>query len=366
VSEEYVDKPCECPAAGWCARNRQVMVTAQHSLCRTDKRYRELFARMAEELDPNPPSGYHEPDEPRWTRRVGVGDLVAAGLKKIGLKPCGACNKRRKALNRFSVNVPAFIAPEPQTEYIDSSPPTDWGKPDARWAVAVTTAPRKPATLERSLRSLAAAGFTDVRVFAEPGSTVPKWDVVAVHERTLGPFQNWRTSLAALRDEKPDAEFYAVFQDDVLYSRGLKEFLESDLWFADDIGFVSPYRSEGKKVKGRFIASEKYMDRREPLRERCRLGNGLWGALTYVMPRASVDVLLADEALKIRERTIDLAIHPTLAAKGLRAWYYNPSLAEHMKGASSLDHGQGRGMNSGKTFRGEEFDCLSLLEGVAA
>lgn len=34
-------------------------------------------------------------------RLRGLGDLVAAATKAVGIKPCGGCQKRREALNRM-------------------------------------------------------------------------------------------------------------------------------------------------------------------------------------------------------------------------------------------------------------------------
>ena len=42
-----------------------------------------------------------------------------------------------------------------------------------RWSIGVTTAPRRVATLGRALESLAAAGWDEARLFAEPGSELP-------------------------------------------------------------------------------------------------------------------------------------------------------------------------------------------------
>jgi len=36
-------------------------------------------------------------------RRIGLGDLVKKITKAVGVSPCGGCEKRRKALNKFTV-----------------------------------------------------------------------------------------------------------------------------------------------------------------------------------------------------------------------------------------------------------------------
>jgi len=41
--------------------------------------------------DPKPPA----------QRIRGLGDLIAAGTKAVGIRPCGGCKKRQEALNRM-------------------------------------------------------------------------------------------------------------------------------------------------------------------------------------------------------------------------------------------------------------------------
>ena len=41
------------------------------------------------------------PMQPSNTRWRGLGDVVAAATKAVGIKPCGGCQKRREALNRM-------------------------------------------------------------------------------------------------------------------------------------------------------------------------------------------------------------------------------------------------------------------------
>lgn len=355
----------------------------EHKLCQQSARYRAAWDESAPEFaklpkdatDPAKLLGFTEPlpDKPasRYVR-VGLGDIAARMTSLIGIKPCGGCKERQKSLNRFKIWLPKSIAPEPPpptTSWVDLALPTNYGRPDELWAVGMTTAPRSSPSILRSLQSLAAAGWTDVRVFAEPGSTVPRAPGVVVNERTRGVFQNWYQGLRTLREEKPDAKFYALFQDDVVHCRGLKEFLERDLWFSDKVGFVSTYRSACKLIaSGRtreYRNSDIYIDLTDGVRQRCKRSNGLWGACTYIFPARAVDVLLAEEMLAKRDRKIDLAIHIVLAAAGLEAWYYKPSLSQHIDGPSSIGHGFGKGMYA-EDFVGEEFDARNHFKEAAA
>ncbi len=370
---DVADEPCVCPNAGWCERHKFTKLHAQFRLCQQRKDYRRLWDLRAPFQNEKPPEPDAQPNpQPESYKKVGLGDLAAAALKKIGFKPCRGCKERQAILNKVKIPWPTKHAPEPllETVWVEGHGLPANDERDGRWAVGVTTAPRAQTALLTSLRSLFGAGFRDVRVFAEPGAVLPKGVAgITVNEANRGVFQNWRFALQTLRDEKPDAEFFAVMQDDVLYSKNLREFMERDLWFADDVGFISPYRSGGKTIKNRHFrrrrvkqwkSSEMYLAERQNYRDVCNMGDGLWGALTYIFPKKSVDLVLADSGLKDRQRTIDLAIHPVLARHKRRAVYYNPSLAEHIKGPSSIGHGSG--LSSGGSFKGEEFDCLSLLE----
>jgi hypothetical protein len=364
----YIDIPCECPSAGWCARHRMNKAHNLHSLCqqrnRQGERYRKLWDYLAPHSEETPPEEPHEEAAEPVFKKVGLGDLIGAAAKMIGFtNPCGGCKQRQAVLNHVKVPVPKRLAPVPETVWTTDDWPDDWGEPDPRWAVGVTTAYRAKPSLVRSLHSLVAAGWTDVRVFAEPGSVVPKWDGVEVHEQAKGVFQNWRFALETLRQEKPDAEFYFIAQDDVVYAKNLKAYLEADLWPSSDTGFVSPYRSAGKMVGRKWRPSEAYLNGKCGRWDKAKHGQGLWGALAYILPAESVKILLEDKGLKTRERMIDLAIHPILASRKRPALYANRSLAEHIGDVSSIGHGTGKGMNSGGSFPGEDFDCLSLLEG---
>lgn len=40
--------------------------------------------------------------KPERLERVGLGDMVAAATKAVGVKPCGRCRKRQEALNALT------------------------------------------------------------------------------------------------------------------------------------------------------------------------------------------------------------------------------------------------------------------------
>ena len=89
---------------------------------------------------------------------------------------------------------------------------------DSRWAVGMITAPRAEPTIHRALTSLLNGGFDALHIFAEPGSYIPaEFDHLPItyHGRRLGNLGNFVAALTCLFMAQPDAERYAIFQDDV-------------------------------------------------------------------------------------------------------------------------------------------------------
>jgi len=106
-------------------------------------------------------------------------------------------------------------------------------------AVGVTTAPRQgPLLLSRCLDSLVAAGFPDITVFAEPESPLPYHTGVEVVQRSekLGAWRNWMQTLEDLLAGPHDT--IMIVQDDCVFARGVRDFLEAALWPAYDCGAI--------------------------------------------------------------------------------------------------------------------------------
>jgi hypothetical protein len=67
-------------------------------------------------------------DRERWR---GLGDVIAAATRAVGVKPCGACQRRREALNRLvpfegagSPQEPSASPGTPDTPETDETPQT--------------------------------------------------------------------------------------------------------------------------------------------------------------------------------------------------------------------------------------------------
>lgn len=219
-----------------------------------------------------------------------------------------------------------------------------------RWAVGVTTAPRRKPTLEACLSSLVQAGWNQLRLFAEPGTEIPaafSYLPVALRDGVLGAFPNWYLSLAELVMRNPHADAYFLCQDDVLLSRGLRAYLEQTLWPAPDVGIVSVYCPSHYAVgqtKGFHIENR---------------GWDSWGALAYIFPNPSARAVLTDPAVLNHRhhgpaeglRNIDSLLGSFCRRRRLRYLVHVPSLAQHIGETSTIwRYGSARGQRRADRF----------------
>lgn len=208
------------------------------------------------------------------------------------------------------------------------------------WAVGVTTAPRRQPTLEQTLASLKRAGWECPRLFAEPDVEVPaEYSHLPVTRRegTLGAFPNWFLAISELVMRHPHAEAYFLCQDDVLFSEGLRAYLERTLWPASRVGVVSAYcpshYCEEKEGEGRTTGF-RVEDH----------GWNSWGALAYVFSNPSARAMICDPAAVNHRhhgpaegaRNIDSVVGSWCSRSGLPYYVHAPSLAQHIGETSTI------------------------------
>ena len=204
-----------------------------------------------------------------------------------------------------------------------------------RWSVGVTTAPRRVATLSRTLASVAAAGWSEARLFAEPGSELPDDALrLACSQRDvpLGAFPNWVLGLAELVLREPESDAYLMLQDDVLLTANVRGYLERTLWPRREVGLVSLY------TPSHYSAGKTYGYHEQP----CAWDS--WGALAYVFPNPAARALLADPLLVDHRRhgpagglrNIDSVVGLWRQRRRLPYIVHVPSLAQHIGETSTL------------------------------
>ncbi|NUQ66150.1 MAG: hypothetical protein HUU20_27115 [Pirellulales bacterium] len=184
-------------------------------------------------------------------------------------------------------------------------------KPIEKWAIAVTTAPRPTATLACTLDSLRLAGWREFRVFADTAG--------------VGAWRNWINALSTLVREEPDADAFAVVQDDVVVCRGLRRYLEQTLWPAvDNVALCSPFTPAA------------YQERRRGWNVRWPPPNQfLVAAQFWILPPKSARAIVRDLGDVQARKGIDGRVGLWAEQTGRSVWYHAPSLAQHIADANS-------------------------------
>ncbi|HYD49672.1 MAG TPA: Nif11-like leader peptide family natural product precursor [Terriglobales bacterium] len=191
-------------------------------------------------------------------------------------------------------------------------------------AIAVITAPRRPATLNSTLASLRSAGFPqEIHVFAEPKTLRLGWAFPGVrlhqNEQRLGLYPNWLNAARWLLNET-DKQWMLLCEDDVELNPSAGAGLWHGLTTLESVGYVSLYTS--------VRAAELSEVELRPGWVAISLGRLNWGALAYGFPRAVLTEIVRREVAPDQEST-DSHVAEHLRQMGLNCWHHLPSLARH-------------------------------------
>jgi hypothetical protein len=222
-----------------------------------------------------------------------------------------------------------------------------------RWAVGITTAPRRQATLDFCLESVIRAGWPRPHLFMD--SRVPRAESfadlpVTLRESKVGAWPSYYLAVLELLMREPRADALLLIQDDVvLYDdAGLREYLEQILWPADNAGALSLFCSTAytQPRAGWYVQAEPW----------------IWGAQAFVFSRQSAKRFLTDP-LVLEHRwsqhnaglaNIDIVIGQWAWRQGLAVCYPTPSLAQHLGHTSTLwPHAKIAGYRKADRFAGD-------------
>lgn len=204
------------------------------------------------------------------------------------------------------------------------------------WAVGMTTAPRMNSTLSQSINNLKVAGWAQMRIFAEPGSSIPANILgetsVSLRDQTLGAFPNWYLGLTELYLDNPHADAYLICQDDIVMIRDTRQYLEECLWPATEIGVVSLYcpSHDHRDDASGFL--------------KVKSGWNTWGALAYIFSNPGVREFLSDLiVLNHRHhgphqglRNIDSIVGSWCERRQLPYFVHVPTLTQHIGRSSTI------------------------------
>lgn len=250
-----------------------------------------------------------------------------------------------------------------------------------RWSYAITTTPKRRGDhFIRTLASLRAGGFDRPRIFVD-GATFPQAEE---YERTFGlevttryptirTAGHWILTLYELYIREPTADRYAIFQDDMVTYKHLREYLEKSPYPAK--GYCNLYmfpsnqtlapplpEGESKRRKGVWYQSRELES--GPVYPEGKNQTGR-GAVALVFNVAAVVALLSSEHMASRPqdpdkgwRKIDGGIVDSLNKAGFREYVHDPSLVQHTGTVSTMGS---KPHKLAESFRGEEFSALDLL-----
>ena len=160
-------------------------------------------------------------------------------------------------------------------------------------------------------------------------------------------------SLYELYIRNPLADRYAMFQDDFVTYRGLREYLEHCEY--PEKGYLNCYTfPRNQKRAPKDGATGWYLSD--------QLGKG---AVALVFSHDAMQVLLTahhmwsrPQSVKRGHRAIDGGIVDSFKKAGWREYVHNPSLVQHTGITSTMGN---RRHQLATSFRGEEFDARDLL-----
>jgi len=234
-----------------------------------------------------------------------------------------------------------------------------------RWQTAITTVPqRSESHFPRTIGSLRSAGFPKPQVFVDGRATVDyaeEWGLTYTERpEPLGVVGNWITTLWTIYLQNPKADRYAIFQDDIVLCKNVRQYLEQIDYPEDGYLNLFTFRKDVEKT----ITKENYATfYKSPQYGR--------GAVALVFNRDAVVSLLSAKSLALKPQhasrgntIIDGAIVTALSPKYKQQrshfeYVHNPSLVYHTGDVSTIKH---HNQAKALTFPGEDFDCLSLLE----
>ena len=229
------------------------------------------------------------------------------------------------------------------------------GKKIRNWAVGITIAPRERPTHTTTIDSFIEAGWDKIHIFSEPGvvledrhSTMP----ITTRDSKYGAWKNWFTALKNLVDLYPAADCYGLIQDDVIFCRGIKKFLEKTLWPSQDVGVCSIFTpSHYTKDTAGWYKNNR--------------GGKLWMAQTYFFPPKAARSCINHPRLVNwkKDRQIDNAVGFWARDTKMYPYYFSPSLAQHIGHASTLwnKNNKANGRRAASDFLGQDYDIEGNL-----
>jgi hypothetical protein len=240
------------------------------------------------------------------------------------------------------------------------------------WSYGITTVPvRRYHLLPQTIASLRGGGFPEPRLFVDGDNDPKSWEAqfglkVTCQDPPLLVVGNWIVTLWSLYIRYPQADRYAVFQDDFIMSKNVREYLER-----------VPYPNQGYLNLYTFLSNQRVCPKDKDGRDKIGFYKAAYcddtppwqtgkGAVALVFSRDAVHTLLSARSLvckpsaaKKPTKAIDGGIVTAMNNAGWCEYVHNPSLVQHTGKDSTIGNNEHRKASS---FRGEDFNALDLLK----
>jgi hypothetical protein len=264
-----------------------------------------------------------------------LGNMLADTLSAIGIQKCGGCGERQDLLNRWGVRLQSMAT---------------------IWAYGITTiAKRRKTLLPRTIASLKVAGFDKPMLFVDGDKDASPWEAEFKLETVARPkilvYGNWVLSLAELFIRRPNANRFAIFQDDFVTMPGLRDYLNSCQYPEDGYWNLYTFPENLTLTKG--------------LRGWHKSNQYGKGAVALVFDRDTVRALLTHQhivdhsiAAKMRTFNVDGAVVSAMKKAGKFEYIHNPSLVQHT-GLMSTRGGKVQPLAD--SFPGENVDIFTEM-----
>ena len=224
------------------------------------------------------------------------------------------------------------------------------------WSYGVTTCTQRLNTLlPRTLASLAATGFDEPRLFIDGGGYVGNLPATQRESPIIeANYGNWLLAAWELYLRKPRATYYAIFEDDIILCKGIKQYIENHVWI------------EKSYLNLFTFATNEVVISNKPLGW-CKSDQLGRGALALIFNQdaiislfSQVDYLTKQHLEPKGYRNVDGTIQTALTRlAGYKEYVHNPSLVQHVGQQTTLPRSIKQ--PEAKTFPGEDFDILKDL-----
>jgi hypothetical protein len=235
-----------------------------------------------------------------------------------------------------------------------------------KWACGLTTVPiRRETLLPQTVAAIVNAGFPVPRLFIDGdrgGFSVGAGSTA--HYPALGVVGNWWVGLVELYARNPDADWFAMFQDDVLLAKNVRQLIEASgipekRWLnlvthPDAKGSLAPLAPGGNGATW-FVT--RALINKKPGPGGVTMQKGA-GACALAFPRGVVAALLACPTPAFNPNGLDGMIVDTLNRLGYQEMAHSPSLGIHTGAVSTLPGSKPQRVSN--DFVGVDFDAMQF------